>query len=161
VGNAPFHASVQFRIKLIPRAAISDCCSGGGGSVFSGPSAANHIFSINQIRLVRSELIRAPFLSENRWFDDAFHRPERQPSVKPSAESSVERWRGVLGEAYPLAALSSAGASLASPYSVSTSRSSIRACGFLAHGSPTGFSRQHTMARSRIGRDSEKRRHLR
>jgi hypothetical protein len=44
-------------------------------------------------------------------------------------------------------ALSSAGAS--------TSRSSNRACGFLAHGSPTGFSHQHTMALYRIGRDSE------
>ena len=35
------------------------------------------------------------------------------------------------------------------------SRSSNRACGFLAHGSPTGFSHQHTMALSGIGRDSE------
>ena len=44
---------------------------------------------------------------------------------------------------------------LARPCSVSTSRSSNRACGFLAHGSPTGFSRQHTKALSRLGRDSE------
>ena len=63
--------------------------------------------------------------------------------------SRVERWRGGLGVAYRFPALSSAGASLAAPCSVSTSRSSNRACGFLAHGSPTGFSRQHTMARSR------------
>ncbi len=65
----------------------------------------------------------------------------------------VEKWRGGLGLAYRLPALSSAGASLAQPCSVSTSRSSNRACGFPAHGSPTGFSRQHTMALSRSGRD--------
>jgi hypothetical protein len=67
----------------------------------------------------------------------------------------VERWRGGTDEAYLFPTLSVVGASLASPFSVSTSRSSNRACGFLAHGSPTGFSRQHTMALSRIGRDSE------
>jgi hypothetical protein len=65
----------------------------------------------------------------------------------------VERWRGGLGVAYLCPALSFAGASLAAPCSVSTSRSSNRACEFPAHGSPTGFSRQHTMALSRSGRD--------
>ena len=35
------------------------------------------------------------------------------------------------------------------------SRSSNRACGFPAHGSPTGFIRQHTTVLSRTGRDSE------
>ena len=49
--------------------------------------------------------------------------------------------------------LSVAGASVPPPCSVSTSRSSNRACGFPAHGSPTGFARQHTMARSSFGRD--------
>ena len=68
--------------------------------------------------------------------------------------SRVERWRGGLGVAYLCPALSSAGASLAAPCSVSTSRSSNRACEFPAHGSPTGFSRQHTMALYRSGRDS-------
>jgi hypothetical protein len=37
----------------------------------------------------------------------------------------VEMWRGGLGLAYPFPALSSAGASLSGPYSVSTSRSSV------------------------------------
>ena len=81
------------------------------------------------------------------WFVGAFFRPERPPSVRPSAESRVEKWRGGLGGAYRLPALSVAGASLASPCSVSTSRSSNRACGFLAHGSPTGFAHQHTRCR--------------
>ncbi len=47
----------------------------------------------------------------------------------------VERWRGSLGQAHPLPALSSAGASLAWPCPVSTSRSSNRTCGFPASGS--------------------------
>jgi hypothetical protein len=67
----------------------------------------------------------------------------------------VERWRGGLGAAYLSPALSVAGASLAEPCSVSTSRSSNPACGFPAPGSPTGFTRQHTTALSRFGRDSE------
>ena len=89
------------------------------------------------------------------WFDGAFLQLEWPRSVRPCGQSRVEKWRGGLGGAYRLPALSVAGASLAAPCSVSTSRSSNRACGFLAHGSPTGFSRQHTMALSRIGRDSE------
>ena len=44
-------------------------------------------------------------------------------------------WRGGLGSAYLFPALSSTGASLAAPCSVSTSRSSNRACRFPAHGS--------------------------
>ena len=80
----------------------------------------------------------------------------RSPAALRAPKSGrVEKWRGGLGGAYRLPALSVAGASLASPCSVSTSRSSNRACGFLAHGSPTGFTDQHTMALSRIGRDSE------
>jgi transposase len=47
----------------------------------------------------------------------------------------VEMWRGVVGLAYLFPALSSAGASLAGPCSVSTSRSSNRTCGFPASGS--------------------------
>jgi len=50
----------------------------------------------------------------------------------------VEKWRGGLGAAYLLPALSFAGASLASPCSVSTSRSSNRTCGFPASGSLSG-----------------------
>ncbi len=72
-----------------------------------------------------------------------------------SVDSRVERWRGGLGGAYLFPTLSVAGASVSPPCSVSTSRSSNRACGFPAHGSPTGFARQHTMARSRLGRDSD------
>jgi hypothetical protein len=49
----------------------------------------------------------------------------------------VERWRGGLGAAYPLPALSSAGASLAVPCPVSTARSSNRTCRFPASGSRT------------------------
>src|SRR5271155_622074 len=44
-------------------------------------------------------------------------------------------WRGGLGSAYRLPALSSGGASLSGPCSVSTSRSSNRTCGFAASGS--------------------------
>jgi hypothetical protein len=40
----------------------------------------------------------------------------------------VERWRGGLGQAHRVPALSSAGASLARPCPVSTSRSSNRIC---------------------------------
>jgi len=47
----------------------------------------------------------------------------------------VEMWRGGLGEAYLFPALSSVGASIALPYSVSTSRSSNRTCRFPASGS--------------------------
>jgi hypothetical protein len=56
----------------------------------------------------------------------------------------VERWRGGLGSAYRLPALSSAGASLALPCSVSTSRSSNRTCRFPASGSRTRFMRSPT-----------------
>jgi len=44
-------------------------------------------------------------------------------------------WRGGLGSAYLLPALSLTGASIASPCSVSTSRSSNRTCGTTASGS--------------------------
>jgi hypothetical protein len=47
----------------------------------------------------------------------------------------VEMWRGGLGDVYPFPALSSAGASLTPPCSVSTSRSSNRTCGSPASGS--------------------------
>ena len=50
----------------------------------------------------------------------------------------IEMWRGGLGWAYPLPPLSSGGASIARPYSVSTSRSSNGACGFPAHRSRMG-----------------------
>ena len=51
----------------------------------------------------------------------------------------VEKWRGGLGGAYLLPALSFAGASLAQPCSVSTSRSSNRTCRFPASGSLSGL----------------------
>jgi hypothetical protein len=47
----------------------------------------------------------------------------------------VERWRGGGGQAQRLPALSAAGASLARPCPVSTSRSSNRTCRFPASGS--------------------------
>ena len=49
----------------------------------------------------------------------------------------VETWRGGLGDAYLFPALSSAGASIASPCSVATSRASSRTCSFPASGSPS------------------------
>jgi hypothetical protein len=51
----------------------------------------------------------------------------------------VEMWRGGLGRAYLLPTLSVVGASLALPFSVSTSRSSNRTCGSPASGSRTRF----------------------
>jgi len=56
---------------------------------------------------------------------------------KKGQKSRVERWRGGLGAAYRFPALSSAGAALAGPCSVSTSRSSNRTGGFPASGSRT------------------------
>ena len=50
-------------------------------------------------------------------------------------EGGVEMWRGGLGSAYLLPAFSSAGASIAGPCSVSTSRSSNRTCLSQASGS--------------------------
>ena len=52
-----------------------------------------------------------------------------------SRGGGVEMWRGGLGSAYLLPALSSAGASLSGPCSVSTSRSSNRTCRSQASGS--------------------------
>ena len=53
-------------------------------------------------------------------------------------------WRGGLGAAYLFPPLSSGGASIASPCSVSTSRSSNRTCGFPASGSPTAVAFRRT-----------------
>ena len=54
-------------------------------------------------------------------------------------------WRGGVGAAYLFPPLSSGGASIASPCSVSTSRSSNRTCGFPASGSPTAVAFRHTL----------------
>ncbi len=54
-------------------------------------------------------------------------------------------WRGGLEAAYLFPPLSSGGASIASPCSVSTSRSSNRTCGFPASGSPTAVAFRHTL----------------
>ena len=54
-------------------------------------------------------------------------------------------WRGGLGAAYLFPPLSSGGASIASPCSVSTSRSSNRTYGFPASGSPTAVAFRHTL----------------
>ena len=54
-------------------------------------------------------------------------------------------WRGGLGVAYLFPPLSSGGASIAAPCSVSTSRSSNRTCGFPASGSPTDVAFRHTL----------------
>jgi hypothetical protein len=71
---------------------------------------------------------------ESGGFRDALARePLRMSSAVDL--SRVEMWRGGLGAAYRWPALSSAGASLAVPCSVSTSRSSNRTGGFTASGS--------------------------
>ena len=70
---------------------------------------------------------------------------EDWPNSRISRPGRVEKWRGGLGWAYRLPALSVAGASLAQPCSVSTSRSSNRTCGFPASGSRTGFTTGHTL----------------
>ena len=59
-------------------------------------------------------------------------------------ECRVEEWRGCLGLAYLLPALSSAGASIASPCPVSTPRSSNRTGAINASGSRTRLT--HTFA---------------
>jgi hypothetical protein len=73
--------------------------------------------------------------------------PNRTPRCFPMAElnfSRVEMWRGCVGTAYLLPALSSTGASLAGPCSVSTSRSSNRTCGATASGSRRRLTRSPT-----------------
>ena len=62
-------------------------------------------------------------------------------------QSRVEMWRGGVGAAYLFPALSSAGASLASPCSVSTSRSSNRTGAFNASGSRR---KHHVFAHGRL-----------
>ena len=54
-------------------------------------------------------------------------------------------WRGGLEAAYLFPPLSSGGASIASPCSVSTSRSSNRTCGFPASGSPAAVAFRRTL----------------
>ncbi len=74
---------------------------------------------------------------------------ENQPILQQTHRLSgrVERWRGGVGEAYLFPPLSSGGASIAAPRSVSTSRSSNRTCGFTASGSRT---RSHAFAHGRL-----------
>jgi len=69
------------------------------------------------------------------------------PALMTDGSGRVEMWRGGLGTAYLFPALSSAGASLADPCSVSTSRSSNRTGGFPASGSRT---RTHAFAHGRL-----------
>jgi len=59
----------------------------------------------------------------------------------PGPRGRVEVWRGGLGAACRFPTLSVAGASLASPCSVSRPRSSNRTCGFPASGSRRRFTR--------------------
>ena len=71
--------------------------------------------------------------------------------------SRVEMWRGGLGKAYPLPTLSSVGASLARPCSVSTSRSSVGSrAGAVAISGPVSSSRlvKHSMRISRTALSS-------
>jgi hypothetical protein len=69
----------------------------------------------------------------------------------------VEMWRGGVGAAYLLPALSSAGASLASPCSVTTSRSSNRTGGSPASGSR----RSHAFAHGKLAVRTQRRASLR
>jgi len=68
----------------------------------------------------------------------------RQTPLCPGARR-VGMWRGSLGVAYLFPPLSSGGASIAPPCSVSTSRSSNRTCGVTASGSPTDVAIRHTL----------------
>ena len=82
--------------------------------------------------LPRSALGMAVSYAQNQWQALRRYTADGRLTI-----GRVERWRGGLGNAYRFPALSSAGASLASPCSVSTSRSSNRTCGFPASGSPS------------------------
>ena len=74
-------------------------------------------------------------------------RPARSAGPSRVRIGRVEEWRGGLGSAYLFPALSSAGASIASPCSVSTPRSSNRTGGFPASGSRT---RTHAFAHGKL-----------
>ena len=115
------------------------------------PSAGRPAYSLSECSRVSAACAYPDFTSGRMDLNSDSKMVPKTAMV--SETSRVERWRGGLGLAYLCPALSSAGASLAAPCSVSTSRSSNRACEFPAHGSPTGFSRQHTMALSRSERD--------
>jgi len=75
------------------------------------------------------------------WIEDGddykIHEPMLEKLDRAVELGRVETWRGGLGGACLLPALSSAGASIAPPCSVSTPRSSNRTCGFAASGSPS------------------------
>ena len=71
--------------------------------------------------------------------------PDLQEQILMRISGRVEMWRGRVGTTYLYPALSSAGASVAAPCSVSTSRSSNRTCGSPASGSRT----RHSCVRTR------------
>jgi transposase len=85
-------------------------------------------------RLPKSKLVGAINYMLSRW--ESFARFLESGAVPLGR---VEVWRGGLDGAYRLPALSSAGASLAQPCSVSTPRSSNRTCSFTASGSLADF----------------------
>jgi hypothetical protein len=89
----------------------------------------------------RSRLYRA--FGQGRSNGCVQGRRPHTPSFPTAVEKSepdlgrVEIWRGAVGQAYLLPPLSSGGASIARPWSVSRFRSSNRTCGFPASGSRT------------------------
>jgi transposase len=91
-----------------------------------------YLAALAEALLPKSALAKAVTYARNQW--QALRRYTADGRL---TMGRVERWRGGLGNAYRFPALSSAGASLASPCSVSTSRSSNRTCGFPASGSPS------------------------
>src|SRR6185437_6719648 len=78
--------------------------------------------------------------------------PTNNAAERALRPGRVERWRGGLGGAYQFSALSSAGASLATPCSVSTSRSANRTGGFPASGFRTRIRHWvcHTFAHGKL-----------
>ena len=107
---------------------------------FGGPIKSNVIYQLMTAGLVRDSqpFCEARFSCQEliRFLGIALDWATAAPLARMAAHrrSRVERWRGGLGGAYLLPALSFAGASLAQPCSVSTSRSSNRTCRFPASG---------------------------
>src|SRR5262249_17480459 len=85
-------------------------------------------------------------VSSGRWIIDYGLGAGNEPGDPPDC-CRVGLWRGGLGLAYLLPALSAAGASIAWPCFVSTSRSSNPACGSPAPGSRT---RTHAFAHGKL-----------
>jgi hypothetical protein len=97
-------------------------------------------FSAAKIATGQATFPSGDFHPETHELSTAHRQPatkQGRANLQQNRAGRVERWRGGLGRAYLLPALSFAGASLAMPCSVSTSRSSNRTGRFPASGSRT------------------------